>query len=671
MKKALLLSFVILCFLANNCYAQEVKLTLNSSLEKTLTLGEVHTYTFDAEADKLIFAVVMQDGIDLSITAYDPGGKKVGDFDSPNFQNGPEYISFKSTATGMYRLEVIGLEENQPTGHSGAYTIKLLRVEPIASTPEGRIDQLFISWDQKGSPGASVAVMKKGRVVFSKGYGEAQLEYGIPIEPKTIFHIASVSKQFTAFSITKLADDGLISLDDPIQKYLPELHDFGKAITIRHLIHHTSGLRDQWNLLAMAGWRLDDVITRDQVIRLLNRQRELNFDPGAEFLYCNSGYTLMAEIVEQVTGKTFAEWTEENIFKPLGMTNTLFYDDHEKIVPNRAYSYGEGGNGFEKRVLSYANVGATSLFTTPEDLLKWAHNFSDPKVGNNKIIEQMHERGILTTGDTIAYAFGQGIGKWKGLKTVSHGGADAGYRTSLLRFPEQEVNIVVFSNLGSFNPTGKAYEIAEIYLKEYIEDQLADTEEAEKDVQEKKEEAGSVEVNSEIYNEYKGQYEIAPGFILTITTQDAKLYGQATGQTRFELEPKSEVEYVVESIGARLVFNRAENKSISHLTLYQGGQEVVCKRLPEFDPKAVDLTEFEGNFYSEELMTTYMLRVEDGKLVAKHQRHDDIELRPIQEDKFSANIWFFQQIGFVRDSDAITGMEVSNGRVRNLVFNKQ
>ena len=256
------------------------------------------------------------------------------------------------------------------------------------------------------------------------------------------------------------------------------------------------------------------------------------------------------------------------------------------------------------------------------------------------------------------------------LKFLS-GGADAGYRTALLRFPEQEVNIVVFSNLESFNPVGKAYEIAEIYLKEYIEDQPVGAEEAEKEVQEEKEKAGSVKVNSEVYDDYKGQYEIAPGFILTIKTEDGKIYGQATGQSRFELEPKSEVEYVVESVGARLVFTRAENKSIPHLTLYQGGQEIVCKRLPEFDPNAVDLTAFEGDFYSVELMTTYMLRVEDDKLVAKHQRHNDIELTPIQEDIFSANIWFLQQIEFVRDSGAITGMKVSNGRVRNLVFDKQ
>ena len=179
----------------------------------------------------------------------------------------------------------------------------------------------------------------------------ANLEYDIPITPSTIFHMASVSKQFTAFAIASLAQQGKISLSDDIRKHLPEVPDFGKTITINHLIHHTSGLRDQWNLLMIAGWRLDDVITKDHILKMVSRQKELNFDPGAEYMYSNTGYTLMAEIVARVSKKTFAEWTKENIFVPLEMSNTLFYDDHEKIVRNRAYSYDIGDNNGYKKCL--------------------------------------------------------------------------------------------------------------------------------------------------------------------------------------------------------------------------------------------------------------------------------------------------------------------------------
>ncbi|MCB0837049.1 MAG: serine hydrolase, partial [Bacteroidetes bacterium] len=195
-----------------------------------------------------------------------------------------------------------------------------------------QIDQIFSEWNHKERPGGAVAVAKDGKIVFSKGYGMANLEYHIPNEPATVFHIASVSKQFTTFAILLLEKDGKLSLDDDIRKYLPEIPDFGTKITLRHLAHHTSGLRDQWNLLALAGWRLDDVITLDHVMALMSRQKDLNFEPGEEYLYCNSGFTLLAEIVSRVSGKSFAEFTRERIFTPLKMNNTLFYVDHEEIV---------------------------------------------------------------------------------------------------------------------------------------------------------------------------------------------------------------------------------------------------------------------------------------------------------------------------------------------------
>ena len=270
-----------------------------------------------------------------------------------------------------------------------------------------KVDQLFSEWDKWDSPGAALAVIKDGSIIYKRGYGSANLEYNIAITPSTIFHVASVSKQFTAFAITMLAQEGKLALDDDVRKYLTEVPDFGKTITIRHLIHHTSGLRDQWELLAMAGWRLDDVITKQHILKMVRHQKELNFEPGEEYLYCNTGYTLLAEIVERVSGQSFREYTEANIFKPLGMTNTHFHDDHEMIVKNRAYSYApDKDSGFRKSVLSFANVGATSLFTTVEDLAKWIQNFDDGRVGGAAVIEQMHERGILNNGGKLNYAFG-------------------------------------------------------------------------------------------------------------------------------------------------------------------------------------------------------------------------------------------------------------------------
>lgn len=270
----------------------------------------------------------------------------------------------------------------------------------VRSILESKVDRLFTPWDRPDSPGAAVLVMRGDEILYRHGYGSAQLEYEIPITPATVFHIASISKQLTAFSIHLLEQQGKLSLDDDVRRHVPEVPDFGKTITLRHLIHHTSGLSDQWELLILGGWRMDDVITHDQIMTMVRHQRELNFDPGEEHLYCNTGYTLLAEVVHRVTGQSFRDWTQANIFEPLGMTSTHFHDDHEMIVKNRAYSYQPDGDGFKKSVLSYANAGATSLFTTVEDLAKWIHNLQTGMVGGRALIAAMQVEGRLNDAAT-------------------------------------------------------------------------------------------------------------------------------------------------------------------------------------------------------------------------------------------------------------------------------
>lgn len=346
-----------------------------------------------------------------------------------------------------------------------------MKGDPYRMAPElidpartNQLDALFSRWRKPDSPGAALTVVHDGQMVYQNGYGTANLEYGIPITPDTVFHVASLAKQVTAFAILLLADRQALSLDDTVHKHLPYVPDFGHSITIRHLLQHTSGLRDQWELLTLAGWRMDDVITREQILRLVRRQRELNFAPGTAFSYCNTGYTLLAEIVAAVSGQPFREFARANIFEPLSMHRTHFHDDHEEIVPNRAYSYARAPHGFKQCGLNYATVGATSLLTTAADLARWMANFDRPAVGSADLVDQMQTPAVLVGGQEVAYGFGLGLGTHRGHRVAQHIGIDAGYRAFLLRFPDLHVGIAVLANLADIDVRSLATQVAETYL---------------------------------------------------------------------------------------------------------------------------------------------------------------------------------------------------------------
>lgn len=536
--------------------------------------------------------------------------------------------------------------------------------EKDAEALAAKVDALFAQWNKPESPGAALTVIKKGDVIYKKGYGSAHLEYEIPITPSTVFHVASVSKQFTAFSAAMLADQGKLSLDDDIRTYIPEFPDFGRTITIRHLVHHISGLRDQWELLAVAGWRLDDVITREHILKMVRNQKELNFEPGDQYLYCNTGFTLLAEIVSRVTGKSFREWTEENIFKPLNMLDTQFYDDHERIVKNRAYSYAplkEGG--FKKRRLNYANVGATSLFTTAEDLAKWVKNFDSRRVGSKAVIEQMHEQGILNDGREISYAFGLVIGEYKSLKTVSHSGGDAGYRSHVVRFPDQKFAVVVLSNLGSFNTSRMARQVADVFLSDVIK---------KKQPQAKKAEQEEFEPDPSWYDTFAGHYYFEPGLIMRITSEKNRLMLQRDGGPKVRLIPESDTEFFIQDRDGKFAFQLNNIGDVISLSYILGDNVMHGEKFVPAAPGVQELEEYAGDYASEEVGTSYTLVIEDGKLVAQHQRHSDIKLEPTKTDMFLGEQWFFRQVRFIRDNESrITGFRLSGGRVRNLLFDRK
>ena len=332
---------------------------------------------------------------------------------------------------------------------------------------EARVDQVFARWDRLDTPGCAVSVMRDGSVVYARGYGSANLEYDIPITPSSVFHVASISKQFTAMAVALLVSEGRVSWDDDIRRYVPEVPDFGFLITLRHLAHHTSGLRDQWSLLRMAGWRWEeDVVRQADVLDVTSRQRALNFEPGTEFLYSNTGYTLLAVVVKRVSGQSLREFTEARIFAPLGMTATAFQDDHTALVRNRAYAYVRGDEGrYRVSIPDFDTVGATSLQTTVEDLARWDRNFYTAEVGGREVLADLHRRGTLRGDRVISYAVGLAHGVYKGHATVGHGGADAGYRAEFLRFPDKRLSVAVLCNFPSSDPDRLVRAVADAYLE--------------------------------------------------------------------------------------------------------------------------------------------------------------------------------------------------------------
>lgn len=338
-----------------------------------------------------------------------------------------------------------------------------------------RIDQLFSGYNSQ-TPGVAVTVVKDGKTVFKKGYGVANIEHDVPITTKTIFQVASVSKQFTAFSIYLLEKRGKISFEDDVRKYFPEIPDFGKTIKVKHLLAHTSGIKDQGSLMTLAGWRTGDVTTTEDVLRIVSRQRELNFEPGSQFGYSNSGYTLLAEIVKRVSGQSFAGFTERNIFVPLGMKDTRFYDDFEKTVKNRADSYESENGGYKKKGSNNSAVGSTNLYTTAEDLTKWVLNFERPVVGDAELIRRFNEPSLLDDGRPVLYAVidgensyhakGQFTRNYRGVNLLNHTGHDAGFRSYLLRFPDKKLSVIALSNDEHISIFQTGLKIAEFYLKD-------------------------------------------------------------------------------------------------------------------------------------------------------------------------------------------------------------
>lgn len=532
-----------------------------------------------------------------------------------------------------------------------------LMAQTLPDSLTSKIDSIF-KFYTPASPGCAVAVTKNGAVVFQKGYGMANLEYAIPITPNTIFHIASESKQYVAFCILLLEKEGKLFLDDDIRKHLTYVPDFGQKISIRHLIYHTSGLRDQWQLLANAGWQLDDVITQEHIIKLVTKQKVLNFNPGEEWLYCNTGYTLLAEIVQKASGLPLRQYADKHIFKPLGMNDTHFHDNYQEIVPGRAYSYNFLRAGkYQHAVLSYSTVGATSLFTTVLDEAKWLSNYETGKVGGKDLVEKMYQQGILNDGRKLNYAFALNIGKYKGWQQMSHGGSDAGYRTNVCRIPEKGLGIIVFSNFGAADVGRLTSLIGDVLIT---------------DTKEEPKPTDTWFTDSTLLKKLTGRFYSERGDLAEFIWQNGILSRRNPNGFTAELKLiKSDNNRYKTPGGAVYIFDD-NNSKVDSITAFKIELPNTVQFLKRQPATAQTITEeFAGKYFSPETEAFYYITFKDGQLSLEHHKYTTVFLKNIAPDQFTSPHWWMNHIRFIRDKKGKPiAFEVNSGRVFHLRHDK-
>ncbi len=554
-----------------------------------------------------------------------------------------------------------------PSGSKTILTAFFLLVFVFFAFPDEKttkVDKLFDQWDKLDTPGCALAIIKDGKILYKRGYGMANLELNIPISPQTVFYIGSVSKQFVSLCVAMLEKQGMLSFDDDIREYVPELPEYETPITVRHLVHHTSGLRDYLTLLDIAGVDFGFFHQQD-VLDLISRQKELNFDPGEEYLYSNSGYFLLGIIVERVSGQTLREFAEKNIFKPLGMKNSRFQDDYRMIIKNRASGYFPSGEDKYKNYLTtYDCVGAGGLYTSVEDLFLWDQNFYHCRVGGKELIEKMHTRGKLNNGETLDYAYALAISSYKGLSTVQHGGALGGYRAAIIRFPEQNFSVICLANISSFNPTRLSRQVADIYLAGQFKKIKTETKPAEK-LKYKKIPPSKLKKKAGNYLNHE------TGDLRRLFFKDDQLMTKVAGQN-YTLMAVSEREFHLPDSPGKVVmkFERKSKEKPLVILIYQEGKRPETYEAVQLvKPTPEQLKKYEGDYFSPELRVIFRLVLKDEKLYFVHRNAPNIPLSPIVRDRFNIKDW---KINFIRNTEnEVSSFFLDAGRVKNLMFEKQ
>ncbi len=648
--------------LAPTALVAQVALSAGESARGSVSKGDTIRYSVESGDDWFLFAEVEQLSADVAVRILTPEGSSIGTIDGP--ERGSERFSRQLREAGTYTIAVWAAGDEV-----GDFEIRVHRLEPLETDPEALTDQLMAAYTGDDTPGAAAQVWRDGRTLYSKAYGMANLAYGIPFRTDTRTNIGSTSKQFTAFAIMLQQERGLLSLDDDIRVHIPELPEFEDTVTVRHLITHTSGLREFLNLLIMEGRRLDrgDWIDRSELVDVVRRQPALQNAPGAEWNYNNTAFGLAALIVERTSGQAFDVFLRENVFEPLGMDRTMVRPSPLAIVPDASEGYTPGGTSYLQIGDLGGAVGAGGIYTSVEDLQTWAENYAHPRVGTRAIIDEMMTSYVLTDGEETGYGYGLGVGEHRGLRMISHGGADVAHRSGFVWYPEIRAGVTVQSNHADFN-SGVAQQIAEAFFDDAMEAEDAASSAAEGDFDPES-------YDPEDFDAFAGRYALdaQPTFVLDFSREGETLYTQATGQQRIEIVPTSDSTFALTVVEASVTFHRLDDGSVEGVTLHQNGDNHATRldddATADWQPSEGELATYVGRYFSAELETYYELDVVEGALTVHHRRLDDFGLEAGAEpDAFAGG---GLTLAFERDrSGRVIGFYVANGRTRDVRFGR-
>ena len=529
-------------------------------------------------------------------------------------------------------------------------------------TPDKQMDKLFDFWNRLDQPGFAVVVVKEGQVVYQKVFGLACQEHGVAITPNSLFNTATLAQTFVGQAVAMLENQGKMTLDDDVRKLIPEIPDFGTPIKLRHLLYHSSGLRDWLPVLQLTG-RDNEEVTLEKVLKIIKAQKRLIFPPGDRSQYSSTNYDLLAETIKRATGKPFSDWAWENIFKPLKMTRTQFRDNYRSIFDNQAFSYNFTRSEYLRGIDNLSLTGSHSLFTSISDLAKWLLTVETGPAGSPDVFAKMFTAGKLESGRSSAFGYGLRIGNNSGRRQVSQAGDWAGSGVNLVYFPDQKFGCVVLANWDYTSVNGFIPAIIDIYFPTAAAPpvKVSPAAPAKK----------SVKVRPAILDQYAGDYRLGPRQVFTISREGDQLSLSFSGQ-KFLLTALSETEFLLDFAGAQITFQKDKGGKVQQFVFKQGGSEQIAPRVELVKPTLQQLKEFSGSYFNEELNLLLGLEVRGDGLVLIPPEQSDVRLTSDEWDRFVSGARFFPLIVFQRDAQKrVTGLIIESDPIRDLVFKKK